>query len=657
MFVIASTRKKRQEGVALVMALGLMVLVAGVVTLMFARTLGEIRHSADDAGIVQSLMLARGAANLGGSLLTTDVRQQLGGLVASNSNMSGAWSFGSAGSGETAPTPSSVIDDLAPVIAGLQTKIDGLLCGNTVSAGSGRTATVRIYVAGSTCGVPLIADVRLPGARFVDGQARTGSGSASEQEYSIPFAMIATGELGEFSRNVVLQGEYRFVVGRSSFAKYALFTNVHTSGPSGSDIWFTDRTLFDGPVHTNQFFRFYRQPWFGDEVTSAGCTEPQLTRCYRDRFGRQGAEFYGQDFIQAGRMSPSSQNPRYTNRYGTHAPELTGGVDWSADFVQLPENSQDQLAAAQGDTSNPSVRGQGLYFGSNLSNLDLWAGDELGNALVRNGAGQWGYYDLLGRWKTGAPYQYIRSCTSSSSCTVYRYGADKALYAWSSGSGTWAPVASEFNGVIYGAGGSSRAIDRITGPARLSGHANDPAYAPPALASFAEITIAAENGMRITGDLKYEDRPCSGSPTRQSDGSVAGAVCDNLSAVNVLGMYSAEGDILIGHNNSSSSYNAPRDVTIDGVLMSGEGKVTVEDYDRGNEQGTVNLTGGIIEYYYGAFGTFNSSTGQNSTGFGRTFTYDRRMAAGVSPPYFPTVGTDGVKSVKVYSFGQREQLQ
>ncbi|HET8984612.1 MAG TPA: hypothetical protein VFN03_02525, partial [Trueperaceae bacterium] len=76
----------------------------------------------------------------------------------------------------------------------------------------------------------------------------------------------------------------------------------------------------------------------------------------------------------------------------------------------------------------------------------------------------------------------------------------------------------------------------------------------------------------------------------------------------------------------------------------------------GNPRGAVNLMGGIIEYYYGAFGTFNSSTGNQISGYDRKFTYDQRMSLGIEPPYFPTVTNDGVRDVIVFSFGQREQI-
>jgi hypothetical protein len=200
-------------------------------------------------------------------------------------------------------------------------------------------------------------------------------------------------------------------------------------------------------------------------------------------------------------------------------------------------------------------------------------------------------------------------------------------------------------------------VSSYTGPARTPASSDDAADAPPALASFAQITLAASRDIRITGDLTYEDAPCEGAPTRQSDGTVAPAVCDNMSADNVLGVYTQNGDILIGNGHGSGSgLNAPYDVTIDGVLMTSSGSVTVEGHNSGVERGTVNLLGGVIEYYYGPFGRFDPGTGAGLHGYARRFTFDQRMAAGLAPPFFPTVGDDAVRNIYVYSFGQREQV-
>lgn len=57
----------RNKGIAIVLALATVLVVSGIGTLIFTRTIREIRHGAQDQGIVQTLMLARGAANLGGS--------------------------------------------------------------------------------------------------------------------------------------------------------------------------------------------------------------------------------------------------------------------------------------------------------------------------------------------------------------------------------------------------------------------------------------------------------------------------------------------------------------------------------------------------------------------------------------------------------------
>src|SRR5690606_40917049 len=81
--------------------------------------------------------------------------------------------------------------------------------------------------------------------------------------------------LNQYRGHGPLQGEYRFTGGRLPLGQLAVVTNVHKSNAGGSAVWFTDRTLFDGPVHTNEYFRFYRNPWFGHKVTTAGCPENQ----------------------------------------------------------------------------------------------------------------------------------------------------------------------------------------------------------------------------------------------------------------------------------------------------------------------------------------------------------------------------------------------
>ncbi len=643
--------KRRQSGVAMLLALLTMVVVAGIGTLLFARTINEMKHSKDDAAIVQTLLLARGGANLGGSLLTGSIRDALDAIVNVRSSTTSCWSFGDGACGNPAPTPNSVLAKLTganSVATELQVDIDALLCDDTLDEMQpNATVSVRVYVTSTACGQPLPSGVSLPQGRFVSGDPRP-----NDQEYALPFVMVSEASLNEYRRNVVLQGEYRFTVGRVTFAQYALFTNVHRSSEGGSAVWFTDNTLFDGPVHTNEYFRFYANPWFGHKVTTAGC--PRWERgtrmvdgveqeiCLRHAYG---AIFHDQQNTVRTNLGP---NPSFGDD-PRNEPELTAGVDWQSEYIPLPSNAYEQETEALN---------AGIHFGEDvdLSRLRFWAADEDGNPLERDG----------GDWSPRATYQYIQGtvcedvdngyCDDDGATFTYRV-RESGLLEVLDEDGEWITAKNasgndilDFNGVIFVDG----RVLRFGGPAR--GDAEDPDTAPPAIAHFAQMTLATNRMVRITNDITYEDPPCDSAPKREANGTVTPANCGDLDVLNVFGLYTQSADVFIGNQNGRSSYNAPDDVHISGVYMSSEGRVTVEDYDEGPPRGAVHLLGGIIENYYGPFGQFNPNSGAQVHGYNRKFTYDPRMYSSVSPPYFPTIGLDRVKDVRAFSFGQREQV-
>ena len=622
-----------QRGIALLTALLTLAVLGAIASLVFVRMLSEMRHSRDDAAITQTLLLARSAANVAAEVLSTKIRDELDDTVAAYANSSSAWAFGSGTGSE--PDAASVASDLEAVASALQDIVDDWLCDRDFAPTGEGSARIRVHFTDTACDQGLPRRTRLGKGYFVEGQPR-GSGASYTQTYALPYVVVAEGELGAYRRNVVAQGEFRFTVGRASFARYALFTNVHAL-PSGTNVWFTSRTLFDGPVHTNNHFRFYRTPWFGGEVTSAGCTNPGDERCQGSTF--YGARFYGEGYVRDTAMTPDPQAPSYTNAWGTHAPEFTQGVDWRSPFIPLPINNQAQRNAAQA---------RGIYVDGDVEELELFTTEEAGTTYQRinlrvceSGYPVW-VWDP-GRWT----WRRVLRCTDTRT-VAYRYASDGILQRYNPRSRAWENVVRDgstvrFNGVIFAEG----QIKSLTGPERED--PNDPDTAGPALASFAQITVAAGDTIRVTGDLKYTDRPCSSYPHRDEDGNVVPATCENLTATNVLGVYSQEGNVLIGAN-------APRDIHIDGVLMSGRGVVQVEGYDSIPEKGYVHLTGGIIEYFYGAFGTFNPRTGRNRTGYGRRFTYDPRMKRGLAPPFFPTTQLDTVLGIQAFSFGQREQV-
>jgi len=619
----------KERGAAMLAAILFLLVASGIITLLFTSTLSEIRQTGDSVSIVQSLTLARGGANLGGRLLQTTLRNDLQVATLDHAHPSNVLPFGRGVTIDSPnPTPSSVIKALKPVTRDLQIKADTRLCGDskTLNPGQNQKVSLRVYFTDTACGDPLPSGIKLPGARYVSGSVRT---------YSVPFVLVSDASVGSYNRRIASQGEYQFTLGGGKFSQFALFTDNHLASDNTA-IWFTNETLFDGPVHTNSTFRFHGEPWFGSTITSAGCETITNNSCTSYR---PGARFFSHDFVDAENLS---SNPVYN----TDKPQLTGGADWNASYIELPTGSDE-------DVDRPTLAEEnGLSIDDDLYSLTMYAADNNGNPLSKDGNGD---------WVPKAKYQYIKKCTTSpSDCELYRYGPSKKLEKAEASFDllgvvtitAWTEYKSEFNGLIHIKG----KVDRFEGPERVPANSDDPEDAPPALASFAQITVIPEADLRITGDVTYENSPCTGTPKRVN-GTVESAVCDNLEADNVLGIFSPTGDILIGneHQATDPSLNAPDDVEIHASLMASQGVVTVEDYNKGSDRGSVNLLGGIIEKDYGAFGTFDAGTSDFLTGYGRSFTFDQRMGKGFSPPYFPGTNPSKVQQVFIYSFGQREQ--
>ena len=624
----------RKKGIALVASLALLVVTAGVLAVIFSSTMRDINQGANDAAIIKSLMLARGGATLGAKILQGPIKGELNTIVQDTANTVGMWQFGqsSLGAANLSPTPESVMTDLNMVAQLLQPKIDALLCNQTiVPNGSSGLVTVHVFVTDTACGnFSLPNKVKLQGGRFIEGAGRT---------YSIPYVMVSEAVVGSYRRNIVVQGEYQFRVGGDKFAQFALFTNEHNAS-DGTDIWFTGDTLFEGPVHTNGNFRFYKDPWFGGQVTSAGFSNPQGVNV-PDPQNPPSGDNPGANFWNAGFHSDAelATTTSYAGSGGTvSSPTLAGGVDWNSSYIELPDNAFNQQTVASQN---------GIDISGSVHRIKMWAADNAGNPLVSDGSGG---------WTPAATYQYIKVCETENSCVTYRYANDLKLYK-NSGSG-FVLENPNFKGVVY----SSGSIDRLKGPSRVPSTSTNPDDAPPAIASFAQLTVVAQNDVRITGDLKYEDPPCTGYPERQADNSVTPSVCNNINAQNILGVFTPNGDILIGNSNggylpaSKNNLEAPDNIAIHGSFMASSGIVTVENYNQGVPRGSVNLLGGIIENNYGAFGAFNGVTGAYNTGFGRKFAYDIRLSMQMAPPYFPGTDKATVEGVFTFSLGQREQV-
>lgn len=491
-------------------------------------------------------------------------------------------------------------------------------------------------------------------------------------------------------------GEWWFEIQLPNLLEDVLMTNHHRAkstqyDPAGTPgVNFTDQE-FDGSIHTNEKFLFSSGATtkFRDKVSSVGCID--LPRDGRPASG-DCAKTVGA-YIGSNLKSPASSSTSDAQRDRSIADQIIGGTsnvdfvkksdntidyaktDFTASYKPLPENENDQIQAAKDG---------GLYFGASVESLTLKAGDQNGNPLSSYANDKWSE-------ASGNIYQYIvvsrkevsttRSCTTGnwtyadkrsgskyvptaaynsqvspiegniakqqitvfgktryqirtvtcknveSSTTVneeYRYGPDMVLKKKPAG-GTWANATTEktqFNGVIY-----APSFAKVAGPARIGGDTTGALdKAPPALTSFAQVTLASSDDITLSSDLTVSETPCTFAQTR------ATPPCTRKPK-NVLGIYSQDGDIILDDP-------LPKNVNIHAAIIASTGQATVKNFNTRTQNGNVNLIGSLIENWYGAFGTF----GNSNTGYGRNFTYDKRLSTGIVPPFFPVSPRWDIKS-------------
>jgi len=78
-------------------------------------------------------------------------------------------------------------------------------------------------------------------------------------DFPYNFNIGSSGTVSSLTRNIIFEGDFTVRVQRDNFARYALFTDHHRL-ESGTTVWFTDKTDFTGPVHTNERFSFAFNP-------------------------------------------------------------------------------------------------------------------------------------------------------------------------------------------------------------------------------------------------------------------------------------------------------------------------------------------------------------------------------------------------------------
>jgi Tfp pilus assembly protein PilX len=414
--------------------------------------------------------------------------------------------------------------------------------------------------------------------------ADAGLGAAS-QTYNYMFTIQSNGALSKTGqRRVQSTGALRISATRGSFSDYLVLTDQFKMANNGT-VWFTSSDVFDGRVHTNDGFKFAFHPVFQDRVTQ----------------GAAYATFYNN----------GSQIPLDANNNGTiDTPDFFGGYLRSQPTVPLPTNANDAQSAALGLTPNGSAPTSG-QINTALTGSATGTPANGGYLINSGGAVTGGIYiqgnaNRVKMWTdTTTHHQYYQVSVPPNFISVEVDPAANQTRVWNQlgMGGTPDHVYTGLpKGVLYANGG----ISNLTGPDRdvVTGNV------PPALALNQRALIASNSDIVIQGDL----------------------TCDRYDlSTNVLGIFSSGGAVRIGNS-------APANLSVDAFVMacgSTNGEFTVDNWNSGAPRGAMNLRGGVVSRFYGAFYTWDVN-GNPVTGYTRSFHYDQR---GLIPPYYPTTNS------------------
>ncbi len=389
----------------------------------------------------------------------------------------------------------------------------------------------------------------------------------------------STGTVQNLLRKVRLDGDLTIRVQRDNFAKYALFTDHHGL-PSGDTVWFTSKTNFAGPLHTNGRYSFA----FNPSATFEGTVTQHLN----------SAEFYnnGSPFLADTDHNGTRDVPVFHSTYTRGESEIV-----LASSVQ------------QADLSNQAKGGQNInstgiyipYSGSNLVGGIFIKGDPEITLGVDNANNA--QYTV----KLGTTTKVVTVDRTLNKTTVVTNSGSPVVY-------NGLPEGTDHLGTIIYADG---AVSKLKGTVQRD----------------TEITVSSQGDINIVNNIKYQNySPAVGTP------GTAGYKPPNADGEkNLLGLVSWGGNV----NITNKASGAPNDIEVHGIVMARNGIFQVNNYTDTTvgSRGVATLLGGVITQFYGAFGLTSSTTGNGISGYGRNFVYDSRTLLGKAPPYFPSMKT------------------
>lgn len=394
-------------------------------------------------------------------------------------------------------------------------------------------------------------------------------------DFQYAYRIDSASTSGTLTSQVSVSGDFTVRVQKDNFAKFSLYTNKQAY--QNDLVWFTNRATFYGPVHTNDRFNFAFAPagTFGDLTTQSQTT----------------ARFF------------NNNNPvlRNASANGTiDAPVFLDAFNRGVAQITLASATAESSMVSEAKNNN-NYKNNGIYVPATSGKVLTGGIYVKGSATIAMGV--------------NTSDHAVYTITQGSSSRVITVDEDAKTTKVLNPSDNSSVV---YSGMPQG-GSSAGSLIYVDGSiTALSG----------TIQRDTQLTVASHDSITVTNNIVYSDY----TPAVGTLGTTAYVPPSASGTENLLGIVSWNGDVRIAST-------APNDINIHATVMAQNGVFAVDSYDNNKIKGTATLLGGVITDEYGAFGQFNSNTGQTSSGYGRNFVYDQRMLEGYAPPYFPSLAT------------------
>ncbi|WP_434223435.1 hypothetical protein [Fervidobacterium gondwanense] len=366
--------------------------------------------------------------------------------------------------------------------------------------------------------------------------------------------------------------------------QYVYFTNKETSSTYGT-IYFKAGELIDGPMRTHDYININNAggvPTFTSTVEFLGIKNP------------------------LGQVVPESQYSNFANLQGNPAYRILNDADISKlDFSSIKNDYKTKLQTLVRDysaiKSNPTVLSGIKFTGDVIVSFNHGQGGSNYDVKISQGT-----TDYIITWNPSPPNATLRK----------------------QGGGAAEETNILFNGIISTTGNIT-----VDGPTALSTYKGN-------YTLFAEGDIILKD--RIIPYNTYVNKFTANEHGNNGDPVTNTQVHDiknfvNSNETSFLNLV-AISDVRIGQKLD--------DMKIFASIYAFDGSFQVDSYSSGLPAGQLFVLGSIMQNYRGPVGTFNPSTGQTTTGYYKTYSYDPRILTGAYQPG-GTPAKSGTISLKV----------